>query len=403
MRILFVGMAESVHTVRWIRQLEGRGWDLHLYPSFESGDVHPELAGVTLHQGIVGSRKGIHPKLSLRGIRAFSPLNARIARALRRQLNPHYHRDALARTIRSLRPDVIHSMEIQAAGYLTLDARARVSGPFPPWIATNWGSDVYLFGKLAEHRPRVRAVLEACDFYSCECARDVRLAREFGFKGEALPVVPNSGGYELERTFALRSAGSTSARRTVLVKGYQNWAGRALVALRAIELAADALRGGGYRIVVYGATTRDVRIAAELLRESTRLDVELIPPTSHDDMLRLFGRARVAVGVSISDAISTLVLESMVMGAFPIQSCTSCAAEWITDGRTGMLVPPNDPDVVANAIRRAVTDDALVDGAAEENAHVARARLDAGRIREIAVQMYETVHRAGARPGRERR
>ena len=389
MRILFVAMAESVHTVRWIRQFRDRGWDLHLYPSYASGDVHPELEGVTLHQRVVGSRKGMHPKLRIKGTRTFTRLNERIARGVLRKLSPDYHHDGLVRVIQSLRPDVIHTMEIQAAGYMTLEARGRVEQPFPPWIVTNWGSDIYLFGRLAEHRDRVRAVLSACDFYSCECERDVRLAREFGFTGEALPVVPNSGGYELGPAFALRSPGPTSRRRMVLLKGYQNWAGRALVALRAIELAADVLRG--HRIAIYGASTHDVRVAAALLSQSTGLEIELIPPVSHEDMLRLFGQARIAIGLSISDAISTLVLESIVMGAFPIQSCTSCASEWIADGRTGMLVPPNDPEVVAAAIRRAMTDDALVDAAADENARVARARLDAGKIREIAAQMYERV------------
>jgi glycosyltransferase involved in cell wall biosynthesis len=169
-------------------------------------------------------------------------------------------------------------------------------------------------------------------------------------------------------------------------------AGRALVALRAIELAADNLHG--YRIAIYGAATREVRVAAELLAQSTGLEVELVPPSSHEEMLGLFGKARIALGLSISDAISTLVLESMVMGAFPIQSCTSCAAEWIVDGTGGILVPPNDPDIVATAIRKAVTDDALVDAAAAENARIARARLDAGRIRDIAVQIYEKVRQS---------
>ncbi|HEY8174647.1 MAG TPA: glycosyltransferase family 4 protein [Gemmatimonadaceae bacterium] len=384
-----MAMTESVHTVRWIRQLQGQEWDLHLYPSREAGEAHVELEGVTVHQGIVGSRKGMHPKLKVKGIRTLSRLNERLARGVIRKVAPDYHRDGLVRTIRALKPDVVHSMEIQAAGYLTLDAREKLAGRFPPWIVTNWGSDIYLFGRLPEHRDRVRAVLGACDFYSCECERDVQLAREFGFAGSVLPVVPNSGGYDLERAVALRSPGKTSTRRLVLLKGYQNWAGRALVALRAIELAADALRG--YRIAIYGASTRDVRIAAELLRQSTSLDIELVPPLPYQDMLRLFGQARVAVGLSISDAISTLVLESMVMGAFPIQSCTSCASEWVTDGKTGMLVPPNDPEPVAAAIRRAVTNDPLVNSAAEENLRVARARLDAGRIREIAIQMYETA------------
>ena len=44
------------------------------------------------------------------------------------------------------------------------------------------------------------------------------------------------------------------------------------------------------------------------------------------------------------------------MGALPIQSCTACADEWIVDGRSGLIVPPEDVDVIENALRRALTD-----------------------------------------------
>ena len=37
MRILFVAMADSVHTARWISQIDDQGWDIHLYPSIDCG------------------------------------------------------------------------------------------------------------------------------------------------------------------------------------------------------------------------------------------------------------------------------------------------------------------------------------------------------------------------------
>ncbi len=40
--------------------------------------------------------------------------------------------------IRILRPDIIHSLELQNAGYLVLQAKARLGKSFPTWIATNW-------------------------------------------------------------------------------------------------------------------------------------------------------------------------------------------------------------------------------------------------------------------------
>jgi glycosyltransferase involved in cell wall biosynthesis len=145
-----------------------------------------------------------------------------------------------------------------------------------------------------------------------------------------------------------------------------------------------------YRIAIF-LPNFEVKIAAELVSQSTGIPIDLIPFCSHDDMLRLYGRARVYIGLSISDAASTALLEAMVMGTFPIQSCTACADEWIVDGKSGFIVPPEDPETIAIAIRRAVSDDKLVDGAAEINGRVARERLDQSVIRPQVVAMYKKV------------
>ena len=180
----------------------------------------------------------------------------------------------MARLVDRLRPDVVHSMEIQRAGYLTLEARKQLGGPFPPWIVTNWGSDIYLFGRLAEHAPKIREVLAGCDYYSCECLRDVSLAKSFGFAGTVLPVFPNAGGFDLAEVACLRQPGPASARRAIMLKGYQHWGGRALTGLRALERCADLL--GGYEVWIYSATP-DVAIAAELFAESTGIRDPILP------------------------------------------------------------------------------------------------------------------------------
>jgi len=279
-------------------------------------------------------------------------------------------------------------MEIQEAGYLSLDTKRRFRGEFPSWIVTNWGSDIYFFGRLPDHVDKIKAVLSACDYYACECVRDVHLAKQMGLKGRVLPVLPNTGGFDLERTAQLRQPGPASARRMILLKGYQGWSGRALVGLRAIALCASQLQG--YRVAIYSASP-EVRIAAELVTQSTGIPIDLIPLCSHDEMLRFYGRSRIYIGLGISDAISTSLLEAIVMGAFPIQSCTACADEWIVDREMGLIVPPEDPEPVAAAIRRALSDDVLVDRASELNAELAQERLDQRVIRPKVIAMYEGV------------
>jgi glycosyltransferase involved in cell wall biosynthesis len=398
-RILFVGMSESIHVARWTRQVIDQGWDLHLFPARE-GFVRSEFRNMTVYRRSIGRPADVHMSVTTRGILPFGRGQGLLVRMLESIYPALVDRAAwLAMVVRILKPDILHSMEFQHAGYLVLEAKARLGKSFPTWIATNWGSDIFLFGRLAGHSEKVKAILSQCDYYSCECERDVALARELGLNAKTLPVLPNTGGFDLELIKQFRWPGPTSKRKTILVKGYQGWAYRSLVALRAIELCAESLRG--YTVKVYLGDNEAVQMKAAQVSRSTGIPIQLVPYCSHEDMLRLHGSARVHLAVNISDAVSTAFLEALVMGAFPIQSCTACADEWIEHGKTGFIVPPEDPEVVAEALRRAVSDDTLVDRAAEMNARVAAERLDYRKIKCDVVEIYRQICAQNGR--RERR
>jgi hypothetical protein len=283
----------------------------------------------------------------------------------------------------------VHSLEIQHAGYLTLAATAFVKSQFPTWIVTNWGSDIYLFGKIPQHQEKIQQVLQACDYYSCECQRDVQLANDFGFNKTVLPVFPNTGGFDLNKLAKIRGRVLTSERKIIMLKGYQHWAGRALIGLHALAECADILQG--YTIVIYSAAKVVIK-EAQLLSQKTGIATHIIPHgVSHDDILSFHAQARISIGLSISDAISTSLLEAMVMGSFPIQSCTACADEWIEHGMSGMIVPAEEPEIIALWIRKALLDDELVDNAARINWQTALARLDGESLKQQAITIYNTV------------
>jgi Glycosyl transferase 4-like/Glycosyl transferases group 1 len=391
--ILLVAMPESIHVVRWINQLVDEDWDIHLFPSVGGLKIHSEMKGVTFHSPLFPW--GIKtPRTQSSGINSFL---SRVVDAIRRRLIerfiPTFKIKQLIKVIRRVNPNLVHSLEIQAAGYLMLDARKQFQGAFPPWLVTNWGSDILLFGRLQQNKAKISDVLENCDYYSCECERDIHLARQFGFKGEAMPVFPNTGGFDLVGLKNERGWIATSSRKVILLKGYQHWAGRALVGLRALERCADFL--DGYEICIYSANS-DVALAAELFTEAHGIPTRIIPlNTSHSDMLSLHAKARISIGLSISDGISTSLLEAIVMGSFPIQSCTACVNEWIEHGVSGMIVPPEDPDIIEMCIRTALTDDKLVDQAAEMNWQVAEKRLGGSMIKDMAVNMYKNILKNG--------
>jgi glycosyltransferase involved in cell wall biosynthesis len=387
MRILFVAMNDSVHTARWISQIADQGWELYLFP-VQQRYPHPMLRNITVFGATI--RRAAYLDKSVRYLRRSSIPFYRDTRESRiaHQVTDQHKEMALLRAIRSIQPDIIHTLEFQHAGYLALNVKKNMGDKFPTWIATNWGSDIYLFGKLAEHRQPIREVLQNCDYYSCECQRDIQLARDMGFQGQVLPVWPNAGGLKIEHAASFRQPGPVSDRKNIILKGNQGLFGRALVAFQAFRLCQKILKD--YTIIVYYAS-EETSIAARLFMQETGIQVQLIPQSTHEEILSLFGKARIYIGLSISDGISTSLLEAMVMGAFPIQSCTACADEWIAEGESGLLVPPEDPERIAAAIRRVLADDTLVDRAAAINARTAAERLDYSIIKPQVIKMYRDI------------
>lgn len=380
-------MPDSVHTARWIAQIADQGWDIYLFPAYIK-HIHKRIQNIS----VFGSKPLIRKQLreQFRFIWwtiPFFMLDWLITKRLGVK-STKFSSIALTLAVRRIKPDLVHSLEIQHAGYLTLKAKQSMKNDFPKWIVTNWGSDLFLYGRLAKHKENIRTVLENCDFYSCECQRDIKLARDLGFQGEVLPVLPNTGGMRLDKLELLKSNKPPSERRLIMLKGYQHFAGRALVGLQALKQCLDALQG--YKIGIF-STGEHVEIAAELFEQDTGIPVESIPYLQHDEMLQLIGQARISIGLSISDAISTSLLEAMTMGAFPIQSNTACVEEWVEDGVSALVVPPEDPHKIANAIRHALADDELVNSAAELNAATIEQRLEYTYVKSRVIDIYENL------------
>lgn len=302
----------------------------------------------------------------------------------------------LARLIDELRPDIVHSLEMQLGGYLTWQAREHCTSPFPTWIYSSWGSDLFYFGRIPEHQKRIRDVLTHCDYLFTDCRRDVQLARSLGFDGELLGTYPGGGGFELAKMRALRDQASVAARRVIAVKGYHGGQleARGLIGIEALRRCAPLLQQ--YEVVVYSAAP-EVAAAADNLKRLCGVQARVLPQSLHSDILRLMGRSRIAIGLGMSDGSPNTLLEAMIMGAFPIQSDTISTAEWVENGKNGFLVPPEDPEEVAVAIRRALSDAALVEQAAEINTRIADERLDRECIRSEVVSFYKRLGEATVR------
>jgi hypothetical protein len=417
-RILIVGAGDSSETARWIGLLSGKGWDIHLFPTSEV-PPSPALNNVTLWAFLTKRPPWLAKSVRLRGFWPIVPGSRLVPRMMSR-IHPLIRARAawLALLIRWLQPDIIHSLDISDAGHLTLQARDGLRHRLPGWAFPSW----LVSGRASEIGPgccppheagRLKAVLSLADYYCCDSDQEAEAAEAAGFRGRLLwlsharlRVDPSLFGREQMRR--LRQPGPVSARRLIALNGYQSATGRALVGLRAIERCADLL--AGYRVGVYFdrhhmtnmsnfAAAEDVRLAARLFSISTGIPTEIEPAEGWqiEQRLRLLGGARVSIGLSLGDATMNSAVEAMIMGAFPIQSAGGSAADWIQDGETGLLVPPEDPEYVEIGLRRALSEDRLVDSAAERNvwllgdliAQQPSSRQVAGLYEQIAAEIRQ--------------
>ena len=136
-----------------------------------------------------------------------------------------------------------------------------------------------------------------------------------------------------------------------------------------------------------------VEKSARELSLSTEIPIKIIQHTNNIEILKLFGRSRISIGMNISDGSPNTLLEAMIMGAFPIQSDTISTAEWINNGENGFLVPPEDVEATAQAIKRAIIDDEMVNRAAILNKEITLKRIDNSVVQPQVLALYNKVYR----------
>ena len=392
-KVVIIAMLESIHTARWLNQLDNVKFDIYLYPSFSDGciRIHPSLEQKSNFKYINKYYK-THFYLKKNNLANLSQFLYFKYYNICNFFIKDFNKKIIANFINQVKPDLIHTLETQKAGYFYLDLLKNFIKINTKWWHTNWGSDFYIFGKIELHKNKIVKILENCDYYSCECLRDIELAKLLGYRNNLLPVYPNSGGFDLNYLKILNDqTNNTSNRNYIMLKGYQGWAGRALFGIRAIERCIDILQD--YTIVVHSNTeAQDIIIAIELLKSKTGLKIILLPSnTPHNEILKYHSKSRISIGLSIGDAISTSMLEAMSVGSFPIQSNTACVNEWVQDGLTAFVVPPEDPNEIEIAIRKAITDNELVDSASKINIDLIKEKCSFESLKSITLNSYHKI------------
>lgn len=378
--MLIVGMLDSVHLSRWLSQFKSENIDFTIMSSKKFKHLHPILLSLLqTNEGTASFRlsydfpiKGLIGYLDF--VRfvlptKFSSLNIRV-KSLSKILDKNDY-------------DFIHALEIQGAGYL-ISELADQTLTNTKVIVTNWGSDIYYFKNESKHVSKIRKTLARANFYSAECERDYKLAREFGFVGIELPCIPNAGGFILSD---YPNSVDPAERSFIVVKAY---GGRFGLGKLAVEVVNDLLQAIPELQVYFYSVTEDLMEDIEITRAKfpNRVDHSTTKnPVPRDELMTIFSHSRVFLGCSRSDGISTSFLEALLTGAYPVQTQSSCANEWIQKGAVGSVVPP-DKEAILNEITKAMESPELVRQARGANLAVAQEFLSQEVVKPIAISFY---------------
>lgn len=373
-KILLIALWNSIHTEKWLSHFNNQEFDFCIFPS-----------NISKHREIKISSKS---KSNFKFFKIFpnNEVNFMINKFFHYLFKDLWLIFLLKICLFIYKPNIIHTLEMQRAGLLFLKLRKK--NLHLPWIATNWGSDLYLFSKLEYYRDNLIKLINSIDYYSAECERDYVLAEDLGFSGVKLPCIPNGGGFNISEIQELRNQYSFKDRNIILIKGYQSIVGRALDIVKVIENTQLKLKK--LKIVFYSASD-SVVINAELIKNKYKLDISTFSEKNnlnHNEIINLFSKSLIYIGHSLSDGISTSLLEAMALGAYPIQSDTSCAKEWL-DKDSGFISSINDLGSIEKRIVEVISNEKLFQKAFEKNINIITSKAKKEYITHKALSFYE--------------
>jgi len=244
--------------------------------------------------------------------------------------------------VRNWRPDVVHLHSTYAGLVLRPLLKALPWRPRIVYCAHGWAFDRETGStERAAIRQVERVLASWCDAVVCVSEFEARQARDIGIKAHRLVLVPNG----VSDLAAPRDSGEASrwwppgVLRVLFVGRMDRQKG--------VDTLYDALRrlgGNAHAVVVGSAVVGDQGIT------DPPPNVGLLGWKSRSDIARLYAAADVLVVPSRWEAFGLVAIEAMRAGLPVVASRVGGLPEVVEDGATGLLVPPEDGQALAQAL-----------------------------------------------------
>jgi glycosyltransferase involved in cell wall biosynthesis len=255
---------------------------------------------------------------------------------------------AFARALRELRPDIVHAHSSKAGVIARL---ARIASPSTPIVYTPHGYAFAGFFSTQTERAAYRAIEYALSRIAsrvlCVCEAEARLARSIGPGGRVRMVHngidPPLDGPVDSHVAELRGEGPVMGALTLLRPG------------KGLETLIDAMPHvlalhPRTQLAIVGEGPDSDLLRARARERSVVQAVHFLGPSA--EPIGALRGMDVFVHPSWAESFPYVILEAMSLGRPIVASGVGGIPEALTDGQSGLLVPPRDAAALAAALAR---------------------------------------------------
>lgn len=388
-KILFVGELHSSHAQSWMDlifpgciEFEIRGLHISWAPppdvEFPIDDASIQKAA-SLSDRIFAGVKRIFPDDYIHGRGAIS--------------GSHYAN--LEKALQEFKPDIVHTLGIFPASIYYLRGMRLLGGVAqrPVWIAqARGGPDLALNRKSELFLPDIHAVLDQCDCFLADNAQNYLIAQELGLMPEKLSPtgpVPGTGGID-PGMFSGVPLPSKKERLILWPKAYNCIQSDGLVVVEALRRALPRI--GKFKLLATAAMP-DVEYWFREFLGAYGDSVDIVERIPREELLKMFGIARVLLAPSLSEGVPNSMYEAMASNTVPIISPLDTMTPLFKDNINTIYAHNLDPDSIADALVKAMTDDELADRIAVTNRAMLPSLAGRDQVRERVISLYRQVAR----------
>ena len=341
MKILFLADANSIHTIKWVESLHKHKLNILVFSLFKPTD---DVVQKYQNWGIPLISADLQSKIRNLRVPNISKLNYLTAFRL------------LKKTMNAFEPDIIHAHYASSYGVLGYLSK------FKPFILSVWGSDVYDFPQKNQlNKWLLKKVIHSANTV-CSTSEAMKAVIATQFDRFDVKVIP----FGVDANVFAPASESLQQFTVGTIKSIEAHNG-----IDCLLDAANIIINEYHNTYIHFLIVGQGSLLGEMKQKTTDLGldnyVKFAGYIPHEKIVEFHQKLSVFISVSTRESFGVAVLEAAACGVPAITSNVGGLPEVNQNNYTGYVIPPNDPEKLANSIFKLFKDKNLKDQM-EENA-----------------------------------